>query len=121
MIGGQHHVLGPAIGHAGSTATVHHLVGHPGVVAKVFHPGGAPGDQRRERENLDQVHEYYGHGDVNGHHIILAKKHTGHTLPNTQAWQNANAAERVRLKNHAMALTRDRNEQHAIHHGIVHT
>jgi len=121
-INGHEHTLGAAIGHPGSTATVHHVEGHPGLVAKVFHPGGSsPKDQRQEREHLDKVGEYHGHADTNGHHVVLATKHTGNTLENTHAWQHADAAGKTSLKAQASALTRARNEHHAEHHDIVHT
>jgi len=120
-IGGHQHTLGHQIGNAGSTAAVHHVVGQPGLVAKVYHPGGSPGDQRREAEHLHQVGEYFGHGDSNGHHVILAQKHAGNTLENTHAWQNSDAAGRNHLKAQASALTMARNNHHAVYHGLVHT
>ena len=123
VINGQHHVLGPAIGdHPGSTATVHHVVGQPGIVAKVFNPTGvAPIDQHREAQNLHQVGEFHGSGNVDGHHVILATKHTGNTLENTHVYRHANAAGRQNLKAQAANLAMGRNAIHAQYHGIVHT
>ena len=122
VINGQHHVLGPAIGQPGSTATVHHVVGQPGIVAKVFNPGGvAPIDQHREAQNLHQVGEFHGSGNVDGHHVILATKHTGNKLENTNVYRNADAAGKQNLKVQAANLAMGRNTIHAQYHGIVHT
>jgi len=115
-----HHTLGNPIGGIGSTATVHHVVGRPDLVAKVYH-GGSPLDQRKEAENLQQVDEFRGSANSAGHHIVFSQKHHGHTLENTHAWQNASPARKQELKAQASRLVMDKNTEHAIHHGIVHT
>jgi len=119
-INGQAHTLGAPIGRPGSTATVHHVEGHPGMVAKVFHGGGLL-DHEKEAGHLDQVHEFHGAGDSAGHHIILATKHHGNTLEDTQAWQNANAGRKTQLRAQAAALATARNAHHAEYHNLIHT
>ena len=121
-VDGHQHTLGAPIGNPGSTATVHHVVGQPGLVAKVFHPGGVPPkDMRDEAGHLHSIGEHHGSADTNGHHVILATKHTGSTLENTQAWHHADGPGKEGLKAQASALTKARNEHHAEYHGVVHT
>jgi len=125
-VNGHEHTLGAPLGNAGSTATVHHVEGHPNLIAKVFHPGlTTPKDQREEGEHLHKVGEFHGSANTGGHHVILADKHTGKTLPKTDAWKNAHAAgdegKKNELKAQASALTMARNTHHADYHGIVHT
>jgi hypothetical protein len=115
-----HHTLGHPLGNPGSTATVHSVAGRPDLVAKVFH-GGAPVDQRKEAENLHQIGEFHGSANSAGHHVIFATRHGGKTLPETDVYKNANAAERQNIKAHAAQLATGRNQIHAQYHGIVHT
>jgi len=114
------HTLGHPLGNPGSTATVHSVVGRPDLVAKVFH-GGAPVDQRKEAENLHQIGEFHGSANTAGHHVIFATRHAGKTLPETDVYRNANAADRVNIRAHAAQLATGRNQIHAQYHGIVHT
>jgi hypothetical protein len=122
-IDGKEHTLGAPIGNPGSTATVHHVEGHDNIVAKVFNPGGvAPKDQRLEAEHLQKVGEFHGSGDADGHHVVLATKHDGKKLEDTEAWKNADTKKKQNeVKAKASSLTVDRNQHHADNHNIIHT
>jgi hypothetical protein len=119
------HTLGDKLGKPGSTASVHSVQDHDNIVAKVFHKNGgvAPIDRKKEVSNLEKVGEFHGETETEGgHHVILATKHTGKNLEDTDAWKNADtAAKQKEVKAKASALTIAKNQHHADTHGVVHT